>query len=565
MRRSIRRLPAIASTTLLCSACATGGNFGTTPTAPPIQINTWEQNRPKERDRLLDDSHLQAPEQHEYGFSAVEPHPVMTTLDAQPVDMTRSISDTDADFDTLTYFTHPESSSAAGQTQRISINAEHWSGRANANDYSEYISDNENGDYRLIEHEGSTLKVASFDYTRVGAVEIAGSDKYDKTLVNLFYKGSEKPEAMPVSGSATYTGYWERALETWYNTTSNGYYGNLLSASKASFKVDFSTRTLTGTLHGDNGERRQGYTVAAQLTAAGFSGTATPESYNSIDEDAAVSGSFFGPHAAELGGRLIGLQRKAVGVFAARQTSASGIVQGEPTTYTAVLQADGSANHPAPGLFQDVRHPPFSGDINLFKFNGAVFDLSQTPVDEGDICCTEPSLQFMRTGLLSHPAADKTGLLYFIHGHLTPSDQVPLTGQASYKGRWSAFGRAPEGQAYIARSSENEARFLADFGSKTLSGSLQGSSGADVIDVSARIQGNRFEGTASINTSLTADNQAINASPQSRISGVSALHGAFFGPNANELGGQFLNADQSFGGVFGAKEQVIEPAGSAHP
>ncbi len=567
LRFSACRLTLISLTAVLCTACATGGSFETQPVAPRTEINTWELNRPKELDKVIEDIERPTAEQHVYGFSAAEPFFVLTSLDAQPVDLSRATIDIEPDFNALAYFSYPLSDNETAQATRINLEPDVWKSQPNAEDYSEYISGNTDGHYSLVEHDRSFLKVASFDYTKVGVVDIAGSDKYDRTLINLFYKGSEKPEAMPVSGTASYDGYWERALETLYNDTNNGYDGNLLNASNAHFSVDFASRKMYGTLHGDNGERRQGYTIAADISGASFSGTATPESYSNIQEPALVSGSFFGPQAAELGGHLEGQQRRAVAVFAARQSSANEIVHGEPTTYATVLQANGSEHFSAPEVIQGLHAIPFSGDIKTLKFKGEVFDLTQVAAEDGDICCVEPRFQFMQTGLVSTAAGTSDGmtLLYFTHGHLTARDQIPVTGTASYKGRWMAFGRAPQGQAYVARSSENEARFTADFGARTLSGSLQGRSGADVIDVAATIEGNRFEGTASIKTALTVDTQAVDIPREARITGTGAVSGAFFGPHANELAGHFVNDNRSFGGVFGAKQQLTVPPVSQTP
>lgn len=561
------KIPLISSATVLCTACATGGSFETRPVAPATEINTWELNRPKELDKIIEDPERPSVEQNVYGFSAAEPFIVLTSLDAQPADLSRATIDIDPDFNTLAYISYPLSTDDTAQPTRVSLDPDQWTSRPNAADYSEYVSGNAEGHYTLIEHNRSLLKVASFDYTKVGVVDIAGDNKFDKTLVNLFYKGSEIPEAMPVSGTATYDGYWERALETLYNDTNNGYDGNLLNASNANFNVDFASRKMRGTLHGNNGERRQGYVITADISGARFSGTATPESYSSIQETASVSGGFFGPHAAELGGHLEGQQRRAVGVFAAKQTSSNDIVQGEPTSYASVLQASGSEHISSAEVIQGIHRIPFSGDIKTLKFKGEVFDLTQIAAEDGDICCTEPKFQFMQTGLVSSTVStsDDMTLLYFAHGHLTARDQIPVTGTASYKGRWMAFGRAPQGQAFIARSSENEARFTADFGAKTLSGNLQGRSGADAIEVAATIAGNRFEGTARIKRGLTADPQAVGISSEARITGNSNVSGAFFGPHANELAGYFSNENQSFGGVFGAKQQLVVPAASYTP
>ena len=544
---------------LLCTACATGGgSFDTLSPPPRTEINTWDTG-PTEEDKIIEGV-LQPPPTAlpEYGFTAAEPYTIRTSGDPQPLDPSRVSVDLDAGFNTVTYHRHPDTVGASQPaSEKISIDPDAWAARPNAQDYSEYVGGND-GKYRLIADDRNILKVATFDYTRVGMVSLQAPSPYAPTLANIFYKGSARTDAMPVMGRATYQGYWERVLATRAFDDVNGYHGNMLVASRASFDVDFGGRRLQGTLDGKNGERGQGYTLQAEISGANFSGTATPADYSNNQEEALVSGSFFGPHAAELAGRLAGRQRGAAGVFAARQITSSDIVEGEATSLSIGLQADAAAPEgPESRLFQPAHALDYSGNIHVLRFNGVDIDLRQLNAEQGHACCTDPQLQFAQFGVVQ--AGQDTDasprLLYFAQGSLTPRAEMPSSGQASYRGQWTGFGRAPAGQAYIA-SPEYGARFTADFGQRTLAGALQGRSGADVIDIQARIEGNRFEGTTTIKHPLTSDDQGMGMESAATIRGSGRLRGAFHGPEANELAGHFIHEDQRFGGVFGAKQQI---------
>jgi len=544
---------------VLCTACATGGGSFDTQSLPPrTEINTWDTG-PTEEDKNIEGV-VQPPPTAipEYGFTAAEPYIIRTSGDPQSLDPSRMGAEHDAGFSTVTYHRHPDTVSASQPaSERISIDPDTWAAKPDAQDYSEYIEGND-GRYRLIADDRSILKVATFDYTRVGMASLQESDPYAPTLANIFYKASSRTDAMPVQGRATYQGYWERVLATRAFDDVNGYQGNMLVASRASFDVDFGSRKLQGSLDGKNGERWQGYTLQADISGANFSGTATPADYSNNQEEAMVAGSFFGPHAAELAGRLAGRQGGAAGVFAARQETSSDIVEGEAASLAIGLPADASPSvSPEARLFEAARTLDYSGNIHVLRFNGVDIDLRQLGTEQGHACCTDPQLQFAQFGVVQagQDAVDASNLLYFAQGSLTPRAEMPSSGQANYRGQWIGFGRAPAGQAYIV-SSEHGARFTADFDQRTLTGALLGKSGADAIDIQASIQGNRFDGTATIKHPLTSDLQGMDMASDATIRGSGRLRGAFHGPEANELTGHFINEDQRFGGVFGAKQQI---------
>lgn len=138
---------------------------------------------------------------------------------------------------------------------------------------------------------------------------------------------------------------------------------------------------------------------------------------------------------------------------------------------------------------------------------------------ETAICCG--SFSFLRFGQVKK---DDGSLFNFAHGtSLTPSENIPNSGVVSYTGR------------SINNFAAGDARFDVDFGSRKVTGTLSGGAGfgAD-ISIDANISGNKFNGSA-VRAITRAD-----------------VQGAFFGPNAEEMGGVFKGGDMN--GSFGARQ-----------
>ena len=116
----------------------------------------------------------------------------------------------------------------------------------------------------------------------------------------------------------------------------------------------------------------------------------------------------------------------------------------------------------------------------------------------------------------------------FVFSHGTPTAAMPATGRVEYGGE-AVVGQ--NGNVTIA-----DADFVADFGAKTLQGSISHDSSRSTyafnpIAINASITDNHF---------ASADNAAVSS------------RGRFYGDNAAELGGIFYDRSQEISGSFGA-------------
>ena len=104
---------------------------------------------------------------------------------------------------------------------------------------------------------------------------------------------------------------------------------------------------------------------------------------------------------------------------------------------------------------------------------------------------------------------------------------MPTSGTVTYQGD-AAVGRSAVANTAISS-------FTADFGKKTLTGSITQAARSDVqfqpVNINATINGNAFS---------TADNATVRST------------GHFYGDNAREVGGVFHDSSQSLVGSFGA-------------
>lgn len=171
----------------------------------------------------------------------------------------------------------------------------------------------------------------------------------------------------------------------------------------------------------------------------------------------------------------------------------------------------------------------------------------------------------------------------FLLGLRTPKDDIPKTGSAQYRGSW--FGYITDGTTSystsgdIQRAKNAVAEFDVNFANKTLTGTLKRhDTGNPVFSIEAKFQKDRndFTGTATANN-VAIDSQ--NTQGTSRVNFTATVNGAFYGPNATELGGYFTyngkqnntttdNSSVSTASnhsenaraavVFGAKKQQVE-------
>ena len=144
---------------------------------------------------------------------------------------------------------------------------------------------------------------SGLSYSRFGAY--FGLDKTDAEIANgaqatptnyLFSMGQVTTN-MPTTGTAVYNG-----LSLGSST------GNLYERGTSTFNVDFGSKTISGTVTND----AYSADLRGTISGAAFSGT-----HNGVN----MSGNFYGPNAAELGGVYNGTSngRSVVGSFGAKR------------------------------------------------------------------------------------------------------------------------------------------------------------------------------------------------------------------------------------------------------
>lgn len=158
--------------------------------------------------------------------------------------------------------------------------------------------------------------------------------------IDLFLKGIRTAEAdIPKTGTAHYTGTWEARIgvpdkkdDQLYGTTfiQKDSYAN--QGAKAQFTVDFGKKSISGTLTEKNDTHPAVYIEKGVIDGNGFHATARTRD-NGIDlsgqgstnpqrfeaNNLLVTGGFYGPQAAELGGNIIDRDRKFGAVFGAKK------------------------------------------------------------------------------------------------------------------------------------------------------------------------------------------------------------------------------------------------------
>lgn len=146
--------------------------------------------------------------------------------------------------------------------------------------------------------------------------------------IDLFLKGIRTAETdIPQTGKAHYTGTWEARIGEpiqWDNHADK--------AAKAVFTVDFGEKSISGTLTEKNDTHPAVYIEKGVIDGNGFHATARTRD-NGIDlsgqgstnpqrfeaNNLLVTGGFYGPQAAELGGNIIDSDRKFGAVFGAKK------------------------------------------------------------------------------------------------------------------------------------------------------------------------------------------------------------------------------------------------------
>lgn len=141
--------------------------------------------------------------------------------------------------------------------------------------------------------------------------------------IDLFLKGIRTAEAdIPKTGTAHYTGTWEARISKpiqWDNQADK--------TAKAKFTVDFGGKLISGTLTEKNGVQPAFYIENGKIEGNGFHATAhTRESGIDLSgqgstkpqifkaDNLLVTGGFYGPQAAELGGTIFNKDGKSLDI-----------------------------------------------------------------------------------------------------------------------------------------------------------------------------------------------------------------------------------------------------------
>ncbi|CWP70101.1 transferrin-binding protein-like solute binding protein [Neisseria meningitidis] len=151
--------------------------------------------------------------------------------------------------------------------------------------------------------------------------------------IDLFLKGIRTAETnIPQTGEARYTGTWEARIGVPDSGTFIQKDNQADKAAKAEFTVDFGKKSIFGTLTEKNDIHPAFYIEKGVIDGNGFHalahtrengvdlsgrGSTSPQSFKA--DNLLVTGGFYGPQAAELGGNIIDSGRKFGAVFGAKK------------------------------------------------------------------------------------------------------------------------------------------------------------------------------------------------------------------------------------------------------
>lgn len=185
-----------------------------------------------------------------------------------------------------------------------------------------------------------------------------------------------------------------------------------------------------------------------------------------------------------------------------------------------------------------------------------------------------------------------------------PSQSLPSAGTVEYSGNWqymtdakrhragkavgidnlgyiTFYGNDVGATSYAAKDvderEKHPAKYTVDFDNKTLKGELiknqyvqkkndskEPKKPLTIYDITAKLDGNRFTGSAKVNPDL-AKNPAGNERLFFHADADQRLEGGFFGDNGEELAGRFISNDNSVFGVFAGKKTETANAADTKP
>lgn len=382
------------------------------------------------------------------------------------------------------------------------------------------------------------------------------------------------------------------------------------------FSADFGTKKLTGKLfytkrqtNNQNYKKEELYDIDANIYSNRFRGKVKPTQKDSTDHpftsEGTLEGGFYGPNGEELGGKFLAGDNRVFGVFSAKENpenktlSRETLIDGKLTTFstkTADAKTNATTNTAANAITdaENFKTKDISsfGEADYLLIDNYPVPLLPENTDDfisskhhkvGDktykveACCK--NLSYVKFGMYYEDKDENNKneteqYHQFLLGHRTASSKIPTMGNVKYLGSW--FGYISDGTTSYSPSGDKKrennalAEFDVDFANKKLTGELKrANTGNTVFSINATFQSgkNDFTGTATATNFVIDGNNSQTSNAKINI--TTKVNGAFYGPDASELGGYFTyngknptdnsssNSEKARAAVvFGAKKQV---------
>ncbi|OZN25536.1 transferrin-binding protein [Actinobacillus seminis] len=361
------------------------------------------------------------------------------------------------------------------------------------------------------------------------------------------------------------------------------------------------------------------YTIEAKIHGNRFVGSAmaTEKDHTIFGKDAKsrLEGGFFGPKAEELAGKFLTDDNSLFVVFGAkRETKNGGTDVPVETLFDAVkISTDNPENGSeflkrtdmdtfgnAAYLVLDGRHFPLlpqdtannttgnGTNANNAGKNDFITTIDGSKLSKNNhenhkkykvtVCCS--NLAYVKFGSYGEQTTEnnasnssisifKNGYLFLTGERTSLADMAKQKGNAKYLGTWQAYfsskdnkvGTVDPGDSRNGNHAKSRAEFDVDFGGKTVAGKFFDADGitpALTLD-GGTITDNGFSGMAKTqNDGFQLDKGSIAGGTKVTFANAN-IEGAFYGPNAEEIGGTITSngTGDKVGGVFGAKRQEL--------
>lgn len=362
--------------------------------------------------------------------------------------------------------------------------------------------------------------------------------------------------------------------------------GNGDTGLPSEFSANFGTKKLKGGLFytqrktGNQSYKKEKlYDIDADIYSNRFRGKVKPTKTDSEEHpftsEGTLEGGFYGPKGEELGGKFLAGDKKVFGVFSAKEDpenkelSRETLIDGKLTTFkrtdaTTNTAADAKTDAenfktkdiPSFGeadyLLIDNHPIPLLPEKNTNDFISSKHHTVGNKTYKVEACCS--NLSYVKFGMYyeDKPITEEEKVkkekqtttaietyYQFLLGHRTVSSEIPKEGSAQYRGNW--FGYISDGEtSYSATDKNAVAEFDVNFADKKLTGKLKRHDTQNpVFNIEATFQNgsNDFKGTATAENFVIDGNNSQNGNTQINIK--TEVNGAFYGPNATELGGYF--------------------------